>query len=177
MTVLAEELVGPDDAVKIYSLGEIEGTLGGEFISISGHVKRAGRYELYEENMTLYDLIFKAGGFDDEEYHMKTYLKRAELVRVMEDRNGVTKEIIPFSLEELLNKEGLAETLLRPDDAVKIYSLADIEGTLGIDVEFVPITGHVQRPGQYELSEENMTLYDRIFKAGGFDDEKYTMKT
>jgi len=33
----------------------------------------------------------------------------------VEDGNGVTKEIIPFNLEELLNKEGLAETLLKPD--------------------------------------------------------------
>ena len=79
--------------------------------------------------MTLYDLIFKAGGFDDEDHLKMTYLQRAELVRVMED--GVTKKIIPFSLEELLNKEGLAETLLQPDDAVKIYSLTEIEGTLG----------------------------------------------
>jgi protein involved in polysaccharide export with SLBB domain len=123
--------------------------------------------------MTLYDLIFKAGGFDDEEHLKMTYLQRAELVRVMED--GVTKEIIPFSLEELLNKEGLAETLLRPDDAVKIYSLAEIEGTLG--GEFVFIAGHVKRPGQYELYEENMTLYDLIFKAGGFDDEEYLKQT
>ena len=100
--------------MKIYSLAEIEGAPE-KFVSISGHVKSPGRYELFEENMTLYDLIFKAGGFDDEDYHKQTYMKRAELVRVMEDR--VTKEIIPFNLEELLNKEGLAETLLRTNDA------------------------------------------------------------
>jgi protein involved in polysaccharide export with SLBB domain len=167
---IAETLLWQNDAVTIYSLADIEGTWWDKFVSISGHVKRPGQYELFEENMTLYDLIFKAGGFDDEEYHKQTYLKRAELVRVMEDGNGVTKEIIPFSLEELLNKEGLADTLLRPDDVVKIYSLAEIEGALE---KFVSISGHVKRPGQYELFEENMRLSDLLFQAGGFDDSDY----
>jgi protein involved in polysaccharide export with SLBB domain len=113
-----------------------------------------------------------AGGFDDEEHHKQTYLKRAELVRVMED--GVTKEIIPVQSGELLNKEGLAETLLQTDDAVKIYSLADIEGA---PEKFVSISGHVKRPGSYELFEENMTLYDLVFMAGGFDDEVWKNQT
>jgi protein involved in polysaccharide export with SLBB domain len=170
---LAETLLRTDDAVKIYSLADIEGAWWEKFVSISGHVKRPGSYELFEENMTLYDLIFKAGGFDDEEYHKQTYLKRAELVRVMED--GVTKEIIPFNLDEVLNKGGLAETLLRTDDAVKIYSLTDIEGAWW--EKFVSISGHVKRPGSYELFEENMTLYDLVFMAGGFDDEEYHKQT
>ena len=170
---LAETLLRTDDAVKIYSLADIEGAWWEKFVSISGHVKRPGSYELFEENMTLYDLIFKAGGFDDEEYHKQTYLKRAELVRVMED--GVTKEIIPFNLDEVLNKGGLAETLLRTDDAVKIYSLTDIEGAWW--EKFVSISGHVKRPGSYELFEENMTLYDLVFMAGGFDDEVWKNQT
>ncbi len=168
---LAETQLRTDDAVKIYSLAEIEGAPE-KFVSISGHVKRPGRYELFEENMTLYDLVFMTGGFDDKEYHKQTYLKRAELVRVMED--GVTKEIIPFNLEELLNKEGLAETLLRSEDAVRIYSLAEIEGA---PEKFVSITGHVKRPGVYEFFEENMRLSDLLFQAGGFDDPIYRSMT
>ena len=35
--------------------------------------------------MTLYDLIFKAGGYIDEEFKKRTYLDRAELVRKLED--------------------------------------------------------------------------------------------
>jgi len=61
------------------SVNEIEGET--RYVSISGHVKGPGKYELYEGNMTLYDLIFKAGGFADEEHKKRTYLKRAELVR------------------------------------------------------------------------------------------------
>ena len=39
--------------------------------------------------MTLYDLIFKAGGVLDEEYKNKIYLERADLIRLNDD--GITK--------------------------------------------------------------------------------------
>ena len=158
----------PMDRVTVFSTSAM---IPRRFVAISGHVKTPGRY-LLREDLTLYDLIFKAGGFTDVEWLKTTYRQRAELVRVSAD--SVTKEIIPFDLDEVLNKEGLAETLLRTDDAVKIYSLADIEGA---PEKFVSISGHVKRPGSYELFEENMTLYDLVFMAGGFDDEVWKNQT
>ena len=140
------------------------------YVSISGHVKRPGRF-LLQENMTLYDLIFKAGGYLDEEYKKLTYLKRAELVRFRLDSDE--KEIIPFNLGQVLDKEGMANTLLRADDAVRVYSVAEIEGA----VRYVSISGHVKRPGRYELFEENMRIYDILFKAGGFDDPLFKSQT
>jgi protein involved in polysaccharide export with SLBB domain len=166
---LANTALRTDDAVRIYSVNEIEGET--RYVSISGHVKRPGQYELFEGNMTLYDLIFKAGGFEDEEFKKRTYLKRAELVRVNEDNDE--KEIIPFNLGLVLNKQRLANTALRTDDAVRIYSVNEIEG----ETRYVSINGHVKRPGQYELFEGNMTLYDLIFKAGGFVDEEFKKRT
>ena len=158
----------PMDRVQIYSLTEM---IPGHRVALSGHVKRPGRYPLLEE-MTLYDLIFKGGGFIDEEFRELTYLQRAELVRVKED--SVTKEIIPFNLADVLEKKGLAETLLRSEDAVRIYSLAEIEGA---PEKFISIAGHVKRPGEYELFEENMMLSDLLFQAGGFDDPIYRSMT
>ena len=158
----------PMDRVQIYSLTEM---IPGHRVALSGHVKRPGRYPLLEE-MTLYDLIFKGGGFIDEEFRELTYLQRAELVRVKED--SVTKEIIPFNLADVLEMKGLAETLLRSEDAVRIYSLAEIEGA---PEKFISIAGHVKRPGEYELFEENMMLSDLLFQAGGFDDPIYRSMT
>ena len=136
-------------------------------MSISGHVKRPGRYELFEGNMTLYDLIFKAGGFVDKEYKKRTYLKRAELVRVNEDNDE--KEIIPFNLGLVLDKQGMANSVLRTDDAVRIYSVLEIEGTTGS----VTISGSVKNPGSYEFFGRNMRIHDLLFKAGGFDDPQF----
>ena len=121
--------------------------------------------------MSLYELIIKTGGFTDQEYKKRTYLKRAELVRVNEDNDE--KEIIPFNLGLVLDKQGMANSVLRTDDAVRIYSVLEIEG----DTRYVSISGHVKRPGRFELFEGNMTLYDLIFKAGGFVDKEYKKHT
>ena len=140
------------------------------YVSITGHVKRPGRF-LLQENMTLYDLIFKAGGYVDKEYKKLTYLKRAELVRVREDSDE--KEIISFNLGQVLDKQGMASTILRTDDVIKIYSLAEIQG----EANYVEISGHVKRPGRYELFEENMRIHDLLFMTGGFDDLLHKSRT
>ena len=126
---------------------------------------------LLQENMTLYDLIFKGGGFVDEKFKKLTYLKRAEIIRKREDSGD--KEIIPFDLEKVLNKKGLANTALRTYDTVRIYSLKEIEGS----TQYVSISGHVKRPGRYELFESNMRIHDLLFAAGGFDDKLFKSKT
>ena len=121
--------------------------------------------------MTLYDLIFKAGGFIDEDFKKLTYLKRAELIR--KDKYGIDKEIIPFDLGKVLEKQGIANKLLKNDDIIKVYSLKEIEG----DIRFVTISGHVKQPGRYELFEKNMKIYDMLFRAGGYDDPLFKSKT
>ena len=155
------------DRVRVYGMTEM---VPKTYVSITGHVKRPGRF-LLQENLTLYDLIFKAGGFVDEEFKKRTYLKRAELVRVNEDNDE--KEIIPFNLGLVFNKQGLSNTALRTDDAIRIYSVNEIEG----DTRYVSISGHVKRPGEYELFEENMRIHDLLFKAGGFDDPQFKAST
>ena len=148
------------DLVRIYGLKEM---IPQAYVKIDGHVKQPGRYPLLEQ-MTLYDLIFNAGGYVDEDYKSLTYLKRAELVRILEGENE--KEIIPFDLDKVLKKQGIHDTVLRSGDAVKIYSIDDVEGS----TQYVSISGYVKRPGQYELYQENMKIYDLVFMAGGFED-------
>ena len=155
------------DKVQIYGMAEMAPKT---YVAIKGHVKRPGLYPL-QLNMTLYDLIFKAGGFLDEKYKKLTYLKRAELVRIKVNNNE--KEIIPFNLGEVLENQGIANTILRADDEVQIYSINEIEGAK----RYVTISGHVKRPGRYELYEDNMSIHDLLFKAGGFDDPIYLSKT
>ena len=148
------------DRIMVYSTSEM---ISGKIVSIDGHVKNPGSYNL-QENMTLFDLIFKSGGFIDPVFKNKAYLRRAELIRQSID--GVEKQIIPFDLGLVLDKKDSASMLLKNNDFVRIYSLTEIEGS----ARSVSIEGHVKRPGDYELFESNMTVYDLIFKAGGLDD-------
>ena len=57
------------DRVQVYSITEM---VPKTYVSITGHVKSPGRYVI-QDNMTLYDLIFKAGGFLDEDFRNKLF--------------------------------------------------------------------------------------------------------
>ncbi|MBT5758732.1 MAG: hypothetical protein HOI55_03670 [Candidatus Marinimicrobia bacterium] len=155
------------DRVRVYGYSEMIPVYN---ITLNGHVKTPGRYRLYE-NMTLYDLLFKYGGFMDEEFKKRTYLKRAELVRFKKESDE--KEIISFDLGLVLKKDGIANLKLQTYDAIRIFSLTEIKG----ETQYVSISGHVKRPGRYELFENNMTVYDILFKSGGFDDPLYRSQT
>ena len=154
------------DYIKVYSTKEM---ISETFVSIIGHVSSPGKYIL-RENMTLYDLIFMAGGLIDKEFIKKTYLKRAELIRVKDEINN--REIIPFNLDSVLNKKSISNILLKPNDAIRIYSVKEIEGV----AREVRISGDVKFPGVYELIGDSMSLYDLLFKAGGFEDDIYRQK-
>ena len=94
-------------------------------VSISGHVINPG-IKSFRNNMTLYDLIFEAGGFENKMHIKKTFLERAELFRLKED--GISYDLIYFNLEEVLNGFGLANEFLKMGDKVNIYSNEDVLG-------------------------------------------------
>ena len=164
---LANLMLISNDLVKIYSLDEIEGAT--QYVSISGHVKNPGRYELFEKNMMLSDLIFKAGGFEDPLFRSKTFLQRGDLVRFNNDRIG--KSILKFNLNSVLNDSTYGKNYkLLPGDEIRIYS-----ENIFNDAKVVTIKGTVRNPGNYKLKTQ-MTLKDLILEAGGMDLNVYRYK-
>ena len=130
------------DRVQVYGT---TGLVPRTYVSISGHVKRPGKF-LLQDNMTLYDLIFKSGGFVDEEYKKLTYLNRAELVRF---KKGSDQKEIIINLGQVLNKEGIANTILRVDDAVQCIALPKLKGR-----SVMSLLVAILKRGRYELFEE-----------------------
>ena len=157
--------IKPFDKVIVYGTSEM---ISDDFVSVSGYAKNPGLY-LLQENMTLYDLIFKSGGFLDEKVKSKAYLNRAELVTTNELNN---KKIIPFNLGEVINNKNIASRLLKSGDEVRIYSVDEVKG----EKRFITVLGSVKKPGKYELFEENMMLRDLIFMAGGLEDKDFKSK-
>ena len=153
------------DEVIIYSMNSIEGQPS---VTISGHVKRAGRYK-FQDNMTIYDLLFKAGGMLDPAYMKNTYLKRADIIRIGD--TALERNIISFNLGKVLDGDPSENIILRNQDEVIVYSMESIE-----DKPTVTISGHVLRSGKYRF-QDNMTIYDLLFKAGGMLDEDYRKET
>jgi len=150
------------DRVQVYGVSDMVPKTS---VSIVGHVKFPGRF-LLQDNMTLYDLIFKAGGFVDEEFRKNAFLDRADLLRLNDD--NVTRTIISFNLGELLDSPDLgADTPLQANDIIKIYSK-----DIFINNKVVSINGVVRRPGTYNL-KTGMRIKDLILEAGGLNENVY----
>ena len=144
------------DEVIIQSLYGMSGK--DPHVSMEGHVKEPGRFVLARD-MTLYDLIFARGGFQDEGFRKSTFMDTAHIFRRVPGEVG--KKIISFNLGDLLKNEPSANQPLQEEDIVRIYSAAEMGQRLEVS-----ISGLVTKPGQYPMSEE-LTLEDLLVMAGG----------
>lgn len=146
----------PMDEVKIYSIYDLKDR---HSVSISGYVTNPFKVE-YADSLTLYDMVFKAGKWEDPMYKGRAYLQRGDVIRFNPD--GVTTKFISFDLDKLLaTKKGNIK--LEPGDKIYIYK-GDVNKVLD---KYVKIEGQVKKPGTYPLST-NMTVMDLIIQAGGF---------
>ena len=153
------------DQLRVYGMTEM---VSDSYVTISGHVKQPGRF-LLQDNMKLYDLIFKAGGFLDKEFKNRTYLERADILRLNND--SITRSINSFNLGKLLEYPESEENLvLKPNDIIKIY-----ENDIFINNKPISIAGAVRNPGTYYL-KTGMDLKDLIIEAGGLIESVYRFK-
>jgi protein involved in polysaccharide export with SLBB domain len=148
-----------------YSSYEIKGK--DKYVALQGHVKEPGRYIL-PENMTLYDLVFSRGGFQDEDSKKRAYLELAHIFRKIPGELG--ESLISFNLGRLLEGDPSENIKLEGEDRIFIYTYEAMKTK-----PFVTIEGLVKRPGVYDLSE-NMTLEDFILIAGGLRPDAYKVE-
>ena len=123
-------------------------------VAIKGAVFHPGNYEL-TPGMKLSDLIKKADGLRED-----AFMNRGLISRIKEDNSP---ENISFDLKEVLS--GGSDMTLRKEDQVTIRSIFELR-----EARTVNIVGEVIKPETFEY-QENMTLGDLVFKAGGFREE------
>jgi protein involved in polysaccharide export with SLBB domain len=153
------------DVIMTYSSFEMTGK--DKLVRLDGHVKQPGEYVL-AENMSLYDLIFSRGGFQDEDFKTRTYLELGHVFRKVPGE--VEERVIPFNLGKLLAGEASANMALEGFDRVVVYTYEILATKPQITIE-----GLVNRPGNYPLSE-NLTLEDLILIAGGLRQDAYKVE-
>lgn len=156
-----------NDIITIYRLSEM---LYKTDVSIDGHVQTPLTMP-FREGMQVIDLIFLAGGFQNDEHLKNTYFKRAELTRYNDDY--LTQYVIPFKLDSVLVGESIAQMELKMGDNIRIYSTEEVIGEMRNEVT---VEGFVKRPGPYTLYNE-MKLSDLLFMAGGFQDSTHLNST
>lgn len=122
-------------------------------ISLSGNVKRSGKFEMLDSE-TFSDLLKYSGGFTDNAYRGSV-----TVVRITDTE----KKIIDLSSDQYKT------FTTKGSDQYIVRKLQDEFGNR------VVISGSVQRPGQYEL-KQGMSLKSLVENAGGPTRDAYTKR-
>lgn len=157
-------LLRPKDVITFYKLSDLVYKTD---VSISGHVRSPLNIK-YMSNLRLYDLIFKSGGFNDENHLQNTYMEKAELFRWNADIRK--RETVVFNLDSVLRKTGLYDLQIEMGDSVHIYSREEIEGN---QFRSIKVSGFAKRPTNYDYYK-NINLKDILFASGVIGDTKHS---
>jgi protein involved in polysaccharide export with SLBB domain len=132
-------------------------------VTINGEVRDPGEYS-YIEELTLYDLIIRAGGFKE------SASKRIEIARMVKSDSiieGATTSSEIIRLEFSGDIRDQAKNLrLQPYDIVEVRKMPTYEKTVPVYV-----SGEAVYPGEYILSRKDERILDVIERAGGLDAE------
>lgn len=157
-------LLQADDEIIVYSMEEVASVE--HYVELSGHVKRPGRYRLWE-GMSVLDLLDVAGGFQDRGFRKETFLERADIIRRVRDGQEMTRRLIRFNLGRLLLGDDSQNHRLEAGDEIVVYAAEDFTTP-----QTVAVDGFVKKPGVYAYAA-NMTLGDLLVQAGGLLEGAY----
>lgn len=146
-----------EDIVQITSIFDLRDSY---VVNIKGEVRLPGQFA-YAENMSVQDLIIKAGGFTEG-----ASPKRIEVARRIDNADPTAKntpvaQVFSVNVDAQL-KAGDANFVLQPYDIVSVYPLPGYESQRTVNIE-----GEVLYPGPYTLKEKNEKISDIIKRAGG----------
>ncbi|MFC1529296.1 SLBB domain-containing protein [Gemmatimonadota bacterium] len=143
------------DRIHIYSIHDI---MEPKYVWIEGEIQSPGRYLLHE-NMTLSDLILRAGGLT-----RAAWTEWAEISRVSMNVDGsiADYQIIEADIDTLFDASTENSWPLQDLDHVSIRTRPQWE----IDRR-VMVGGEVLFPGGYTLKQDDETLVDIVERAGG----------
>jgi protein involved in polysaccharide export with SLBB domain len=131
-------------------------------VTVQGHVREPGPTAL-AQGMTLHDLLFMRGGFQDPDFRKLAYPEVGHLMRKVPGAVGT--KLIPFHLGNVLAEVPGADLALEDGDVVRIYAFDDL--SIRPDVR---VDGLVRNPGTFPFAD-SMSLRDAVLLAGGLRPE------
>lgn len=152
-----------EDEVLISSVQDLKDSLK---VVIQGEIRFPGKYD-YVSKFTLKDLILQAGGFTDAAF------QSIEIARLLKRDSLASNDMRSSILINMnVNSESLGSTndniLLKPFDVVTVRRIAGYKLP-----ESVIMSGQVQYPGPYSLSNSNERVSDVLKRAGGLAPDAY----
>ena len=131
-------------------------------VQIMGEVQKPGEFD-FSDNMTLKDLIFKAGGFT--EAASESFIELARRHNYTE-ANQVSDEIVKlfqFNIDRKLNLDAKGDSfLIHPFDYVYVRRAPSYH-----EQRTVYITGEVRYPGAYSINSKQERISNLLTRAGG----------
>ena len=127
-------------------------------VKLTGHVKEGGEAVL-PQGMTLYDLLFTRGGFQDPDFAKGAYMELAHVVRKIPGNIGT--KLVAFNLGDVLARDASANMALEDGDVIRIFAYEDLAAEPEVTIE-----GLVRKGGAFPYSE-GITLEDLIVLGGG----------
>lgn len=148
------------DRVRIYDTWEKQDI---PEVIIKGAVRKPGTYRLFK-GMTVKDLIFNAGNFND-----KAYRSEASLTRILLVDKGVESMQLEFSPREAMQGHVDHNLVLQKDDIIQIREIPQYSSTLE---QKITMEGEFVFPGEYMFSGGER-LSSVIERAGGLTNDAF----
>jgi protein involved in polysaccharide export with SLBB domain len=131
-------------------------------IQLVGEVQKPGQFD-FSDNMTLKDLIFKAGGFT--EAASESFIELARRHNYAES-NQISDEIVKlfqFNIDRKLNLDPKSDSfLIHPFDYIYVRRAPSYH-----EQRSVTISGEVRYPGAYSIGTKQERISDLVTRAGG----------
>ncbi|MEQ9307096.1 MAG: SLBB domain-containing protein [Marinoscillum sp.] len=154
----------PNDIVKISSIFELSDRM---IVRIQGEVRNPQSIP-FQDNLTVEDVILKAGGFKLSA--AKSFVEVARVINEdSEADRSLESQLFSFSINENLEISSEASTFeLKPYDLITIRRSPNFSPLRTVEVE-----GEVNFPGKYVINKKDERISDFIRRAGGFTNEAY----
>lgn len=147
-----------EDVINIPSILDLRDA---RTVNIEGAVRAPGTY-YFSENLTLKDLVLKAGGFTETANPKTVEVSRRIRNPDIRKANFIQTELINIDLSKGLAYEN-GETILKPFDIVTVRSEPGFNNP-----RVVYLQGQVMNQGRYVLEAAGERLSDLLKRAGGF---------
>ena len=141
--------------------------INSRYVIIEGEVLSPGEYQ-WAANMTLEDLVMKAGGLTDAASVVKVDVSRRLVDPKATVAGSELAKTYTFSLKEGFVVDGTPGFTLEPYDIIQVFRSPGYR-----EPRQVSIDGEVNFAGHFTLEKKNQRLSDLVRMAGGITPDAY----
>lgn len=141
--------------------------ISNRYVQINGEVQSPGQYQ-WAANMSIEDLVMKAGGLTDAASMAKVTVSRRLVDPKATKATSELAKSFSFELKDGFVIDGTPGFMLEPYDIVQVFRSPGFHTPRKITIE-----GEVNFAGDYTLEKKNQRLSDLVRIAGGVTEDAY----